>query len=52
MNSQLRQVPIEEILELQQEELERKEEEKKQRMKILHDKGIYLNVESIQETDL
>lgn len=45
-------MPIDEILELQQIDLERKEEEKKQRTQLLHEKGIYLNAESIQETDL
>ena len=53
MNSQLKQVPIEEILELQQSEIEEKQRKEKIRMQILHEKGIYLNSADLnQETDL
>jgi len=52
MNSRLKQVPIEEILELQQIEIEEKQRKEKVRQQILREKGIYLNTESIQEPDL
>lgn len=52
MNSRLKQVPIEEILELQQNEIEEKQKKEKVRQQILQEKGIYLNTDSIQEADL
>lgn len=52
MNSQLKQVPIEEILELQQNEIEEKQRKENVRRQVLHEKGIYLNADSIQESDL
>ncbi|KAI2811808.1 SM-like, degradation of cytoplasmic mRNAs and positively regulates transcription initiation [Blomia tropicalis] len=52
ISSRLKQVPIEEILELQQNEIEEKQKQEKLRSKILQDQGIYLNVDSIQDVEI
>ncbi|KPM02417.1 U6 snRNA-associated Sm-like protein LSm1-like protein [Sarcoptes scabiei] len=48
----LKQVPIEEILELQQNEIEEKQRKDRLKLKILREKGFCLNLESINDDQL
>ncbi|KAH9416795.1 U6 snRNA-associated Sm-like protein LSm1 [Dermatophagoides pteronyssinus] len=52
LNTPLKQIPIEEILELQQNEIEERQRREKIKLKILKEKGFCLNLESINDDQL
>lgn len=52
LNSPLKQIPIEEILESQQNEIEQRQRKDKIKLKILKEKGFCLNLESINDDQI